>query len=567
MVNRVKGALETLAVTYEDPCPPGEICAPPLQYWLAVGTVTLTNPSRPTLLPSSYVFTEEQYFVGAFLPTIIAVLFALPWMILDDRVRNLEPFHQLSRKQGASGATLCMDYISPFAFAAPVKALMAGHWAPLLTSLLSISTIFIAPLASETVSIRLTGSCDAETTGCIPSLSIFPATARTIEALLAFMAIITILLLIYMRQYFTGVFAEPLSIAGIATLFHNEEVSTHLREAGPCYSKKQLNNILANRRYKLDFYIDQHRWRRYGLVPLDELSHGEQSLNTSFPTTHTGIERNLSSCYPHRISAASLICFLSSLLAIIIYYRMTDSTNRFENFMDSQGFGVRFLFTSIGVIIRYCWGTIFRGSVPVTPLLNILTAVDVVNLEACTHLAKRNSNALNSILVSKSSSPLAAILPSLRRGHFFVASVAFTAFLADVLTVSLSNIPFDNATTYTGYTAVTWLSCSIIAFMIITLIATFFYRQPDLPLQPNTIGAVLSYLCSSNIPKEFSDMALLDGKTRNQRIVDMHLKYGIGTGRDDRGLMRNVIDIDTFDSRARPTSPDRDSMALSMPAG
>jgi hypothetical protein len=62
-------------------------------------------------------------------------------------------------------------------------------------------------------------------------------------------------------------------------------------------------------------------------------------------------------------------------------------------------------------------------------------------------------------------------------------------------------------------------------------------------------------------------MALLDGKTRNQRIVDMHLKYGIGTGRDDRGLMRNVIDIDTFDSRARSTDPDREFTALSLPAG
>ena len=200
-------------------------------------------------------------------------------------------------------------YTSPFALAAPVKALIAGHWAPLLTSLLSISTIFIAPLASETVSIRLTGSCDAETTGCIPSLSVFPATARTIEALLAFMAIMTIFLLIYMRQYFTGVFAEPFSIAGIATLLHNEEVSTQLREAGPCYTKEQLKDILANHRYKLDFYIDQNRWRRYGLVPLNEVSHSERSLKTSPPTIHTSSVRNLSTCYRHRISVASLIFF------------------------------------------------------------------------------------------------------------------------------------------------------------------------------------------------------------------------------------------------------------------
>jgi hypothetical protein len=62
-------------------------------------------------------------------------------------------------------------------------------------------------------------------------------------------------------------------MASIATLFHNEEVLTHLREVGAYSSKEQLYIALAKRRYRLDFYIDRDRSGKCGLVPLDRLSH------------------------------------------------------------------------------------------------------------------------------------------------------------------------------------------------------------------------------------------------------------------------------------------------------
>lgn len=43
-------------------------------------------------------------------------------------------------------------------------------------------------------------------------------------------------------------------------------------------------------------------------------------------------------------------------------------------------------------------------------------------------------------------------------------------------------------------------------------------------------------------------MALLDGRTRNQRVLDMDLKYGIGIVEDASGLTRVIIDIEPFDS-------------------
>jgi len=68
------------------------------------------------------------------------------WHFPCTKVKSLESFHQLARSQGAfAGTSLCIDYSSPFV--APYKALIASHWAPLLTSLLSISTLFITHLS------------------------------------------------------------------------------------------------------------------------------------------------------------------------------------------------------------------------------------------------------------------------------------------------------------------------------------------------------------------------------------------------------------------------------------
>jgi hypothetical protein len=115
--------------------------------------------------------------------------------------------------------------------------------------------------------------------------------------------------------------------------------------------------------------------------------------------------------------------------------------------------------------------------------------------------------------------PVSAIPSTLRRGHFFVASVASAAFLAEVLTVSLSNVPFSNATTYTGFTASTWLSCSTLAFMLLTVIVMIFHRQLALPIQPNTVAAVLCYLCNSHIPERLDDIILLDGQEIREYVT------------------------------------------------
>jgi hypothetical protein len=156
-----------------------------------------------------YVFTNTQYFVRAFLPTILVVLFTLPWLIIDKTVKNLESFHQLSKLQGARASkTLCRDYARP-APLAPVKALITGQWNPFLTSVIADCTIVLIPLAPEFASARVDGNCSSTSRGCVLSLSVFPIAGRAIEALLILLAIFTILLIFQMHNYSTGVLRSP----------------------------------------------------------------------------------------------------------------------------------------------------------------------------------------------------------------------------------------------------------------------------------------------------------------------------------------------------------------------
>lgn len=298
------------------------------------------------------------------------MIFSIPWLIIDAKARRLEPFHQLAKNNGAPGSkTICADYSSQIT--ALFKALLAGHWTPALTSMLTLAALLITPLAPETVSIRMEGPCSATTLGCVPSLSIYPVAGRLVQALLCMMALVTIILVIRMHRYSTGVFAEPFSIAGLATLFHNQEIFDDFRQVRG-HSKKQLRKHLAKGRYKLAFYTDHDGSMKYGIVPRHVSTVSTVSPITTLKIESTyaqeavapAIQKNLQFNRPHLTGAIGFICFLLGLLAVILYYKLRNNGDGFERFMDSQGFGVKFLFTLIGVLIKLYWGSIFKGAGP-----------------------------------------------------------------------------------------------------------------------------------------------------------------------------------------------------------
>lgn len=69
----------------------------------------------------------QQTFVYLYLPTVVFVAYGFLWAWLDLDVRRLEPWYQLSREGGASGAaSLLLDYPVQFILTVPVNSFRNG---------------------------------------------------------------------------------------------------------------------------------------------------------------------------------------------------------------------------------------------------------------------------------------------------------------------------------------------------------------------------------------------------------------------------------------------------------
>jgi hypothetical protein len=317
--------------------------------------------------------------VGAFVPTIIAVLFTIPWGLLDTSVQRLEPFYQLSGNNGASASnSLLLDYPGTNIFMLLFKALFKRHWIVLVSAILYLVALLLAPLASETVFIGLSGTCNAYAGGkaCIPTLSVYLVTARVIEVVLVGMGILTLLLIIQNRHRSSGVFANPHSIAAVATLFHNPEILQIFLSYQPVTKEEYFKSILKQHRYQLGYYNNRDGTIPYGFLVTPGHLDDDPSPNT-YNTSHKYITPNLNdsvsspttdrygseSIFAQKLQCIAFAAFLLGLMIVIIYYKLTDYNTPFERFMDSQGFGVRFIFTLIGVIVKKFWEHTRGGAV------------------------------------------------------------------------------------------------------------------------------------------------------------------------------------------------------------
>lgn len=52
---------------------------------------------------------------------------------------------------------------------------------------------------------------------------------------------------------------------------------------------------------------------------------------------------------------------LVGVVALLVYYHLLQEDNPFELFMDSQAFGVKFLFAAVGTCITFFWTSFFQS--------------------------------------------------------------------------------------------------------------------------------------------------------------------------------------------------------------
>jgi hypothetical protein len=136
---------------------PVETSAPPDSAYLRIETTTATtisppnftaassaylriDPSTATTMPNStspapnsylrkqngHIRSTWEYFQGAYLPTLLSVMFNVPWVILSRETASMEPFYCLASSGGAAAErALTISMISPIS---PLLAMGSGQW-------------------------------------------------------------------------------------------------------------------------------------------------------------------------------------------------------------------------------------------------------------------------------------------------------------------------------------------------------------------------------------------------------------------------------------------------------
>jgi hypothetical protein len=356
----------------------------------STGTYLSWSNAGITLYPQ---ITYEEYIYVAFLPLILVVIYSIPLQILDRTTRKMEPFYQLHGTDGGLGRdSLCLDYCSWLLISVPFKAAYRGHVVPLWSSLISLSILVLAPLASEAFFVSLGTGCYANTTElCHASWGIYPILARIMQGILSLVAALLFLLIIFSFRRNSGVYSEPLSIAGLGVLFYKSPFLDCLLALDSKISNKELKKSLERKRFALSWFVADDGTKSYGIIPLDAGSeegsilserkprkNGIASikavLNGRISTQKTSGGQTIITGEPTGSSATKekylyIIAFpiFGGLLAMISYYHWTGAnaaghSTAFETYMDSRGFGVRFMMAVVGVAVKLLWSWIDTGT-------------------------------------------------------------------------------------------------------------------------------------------------------------------------------------------------------------
>lgn len=521
--------------------------------WTVVPTPTSTNPTSSNGMEGVavvvYGIGMRDYILGAFLPTILAAIIAYPFKLININARLMQPFHEMATARETNGVSAEASIFLRFydwtgALSLPRSAKLKQP-VIVISDFLVFGAALFAPIAAETVSVHVPNGCDL---GCHGSLGVTTVPGRVLEGLMAAMMalLIALIVLLTLFRWETGVSHNPWGIAGMASLglspeFREKIRTIHCGSSG--YIKESMIlKALTTSRYALDEY-----WvssspgsvsaRGYGIV----MRTSNDDVKRLVKIEESGYGRRRSprntkeekKTQPFALltwwGRCALLFIFGCVMIIATYYETTSLDTGFERFMDSRGFGIRFFFTALGVVIGGCMETFFRSVATILPYQR---------------LSKHALPAEQSILLSPPTNSFYGIYSAFKQRSFFLGFVSFTTILAELfLPVTLSHVPFSHLDTYETQVVCAWLSISILALMILVILYSFFIRWPHMPVDPRTIAGAMFYVCDSWMLGTMEGMATLGKRERNSIVRGQRLRYEFACSEGISGKERMNVDI------------------------
>jgi len=339
--------------------------------------VVITDVSTPTgntkiiVEATTHTLTQSDYFIGKFLPPIVAVLLAMGIRALNQSAQQYQPFAALTREGGALGReALLLSFDGWMSIYLPFKLLFNGQSLPFLTALIFWLSGLVTPLSAEAIGLKIYGRCSkGAIDGCALELGVSNQAAYALIGLLGVLVVLLIFTLsVISRHWRTGVYANPWCAVNTAALVaRNPEI----RSMGSS-DWKDLKSAITEKRFAMGWFRNQEGRDEYGVVVVGDLGRDTSAPYANTPYTEGMAYRpQTRRRAPQTFMALSFwyrftfLVFLICLLGFIGYYHFVDTfgsvPKNMKKLMESQEFGVRFVCSALGVIVVFCWDFLFSS--------------------------------------------------------------------------------------------------------------------------------------------------------------------------------------------------------------
>lgn len=488
------------------------------------------------------VWSPEQIFLGNYLAVCVAVIYRLVWVVLYNAFNLMEPFRQLMSREGATAEyAFFAFYQSQSNLLGPIPALVGKRWALGLVASAYLIVNLLPALASESVFVDTDWACKNPKVGsnnpCNPRITANTAILRTIQGLLGFCAVVILFatsLLLFNR---TGLPTKPNSIASVASLMRHPQLMADISDLPVNASPEQLQRLMAGKRYRMGHYTCANGLAGYGIQPWTGYEpDGYAAQSGASRHQYTPVDGSLpfsvqEDSKVHRLQIKDFILgiFLLGAFGVVLAYYLDGGKNGFNGFFNSNTFGPRFILTLAATVIASIWKSVEQGEhFHITYSESELTGrIDAIVMAPYIRLHKRPSSPSSTILMTSTSTPISSTIRTLRNRYFLASAITMMTLAAEGLNVVISGIPYANGQRRIEFVVSTYMSIAILGVMIIVTVIIIILRllEPKIPRKPTTLGAVMSYLCSSRMLDDFEGVECLDEQTRDRRVRSWLKKY------------------------------------------
>ncbi|KAJ4350216.1 uncharacterized protein N0V89_008837 [Didymosphaeria variabile] len=462
--------------------------------------------------------TVLQYFTWKYAPVLFFVIYGILWQIVDYEVKRLEPYYQLSKKNGSSaGESLNMDYLTFMSWLVPLRALRHKQYAVIYVSISTLIASSLVPIL-QSASVEMYPKEEKREVRDWKSIRIQPWWSRSVTTCLIIVAILGTVLLYEMRRK-SGLLSDPKGIAGVAAMATKSHILADFQNLDTA---------------PLDKIHKQLRHRRY-ILHKSSLWQGEyiRTVREKIPDTGSDprpLMLRLKAGIPY-------ICYLILFAVVLPIFLFVKPAQVVTDKLP-------FLLTTLATIVKLLWNTL-NG--------------DIRTLQPYHILAQREAPAKTLTLDYTGTNPIVLPFKALINKHYIVFLVGVGSILAEILTICVSSFSVDGIKfvpgqsgndvingddhddrantdqTFRSFWSSFVLSIAIIFFLVGVACVVYVHRSHKfMPRQVGTMASVLAFIHQSKMLVNFVDTEKFDSKQMTVHLEKLGKTYALGwfQGRD-----------------------------------